>query len=189
MVMVSGTPTIKEGEEKLAELILYISQKCANDPCFGAIKLNKVLYFSDFFAYANWGQPISGAEYQNLRKGPAPRRLVPVREYLQYQKALVIQPIQLKSGNVQHRTINLREPDLSKFTAAEIALVDQIISILQDFDAEQSSDLSHRMVGWKMTKEGETIPYATIFLSDEPLTEAEIQRGLELSAEIKTLAA
>ena len=36
-------------ERKLRELILYISQRCANDPTFGAIKLNKTLCFSDFF--------------------------------------------------------------------------------------------------------------------------------------------
>jgi hypothetical protein len=189
VIVVSSAPAMQKGEEKLAELILYISQKCASDPCFGAIKLNKILYFSDFFAYANWGKPISGAEYQNLRKGPAPRRLVPVREYLESQKALVVQPVQLKSGNVQRRTINLREPKLEIFTAAEISLVDQIIAALQTYDAEQSSELSHRMIGWKMTKEGETIPYSTIFLSNEPLSDAEIQRGLELAAELKSLAA
>jgi len=31
--------------DKFRELILYISQKCANDPSFGAIKVNKILYF------------------------------------------------------------------------------------------------------------------------------------------------
>lgn len=168
-------------EQKLAELILYISQKCATDPKFGAVKLNKILYLSDFLAFGNWGEPITGVEYQHLRQGPAPRRLVPVREELQSDKKLVIQALPLRSGHRQVRTVNLVDPDLRIFSGREIALVDSIIEDLWDMDAEESSEFSHRFVGWKMTQEGEPIPYGSIFLSDEPLSEAEIIRGQELA--------
>ena len=117
-------------ERKLAELILYISQKCAQDPDFGATKLNKILYFSDFFAYGNWGESITNCEYQNLRGGPAPRRLLLVRDQLKSDGHLVIQPVYLPSGVVQHRTVNLREPDLTDFKSREIALVDNVIDKL-----------------------------------------------------------
>jgi len=168
-------------EEKLAELILYISQKCATDPKFGAIKLNKILYLADFLAFGNWGEPITGVEYQHLRKGPAPRRLVPVREALQQSGKLVVQTLPLKTGNRQIRTVNLADPNLKVFSGREIALVDSIIEDLWDLDAEESSEFSHRFVGWKMTQEGENIPYGSIFISDEPLSEAEILRGQELA--------
>jgi hypothetical protein len=170
-------------EDKLAELILYISQKCATDPKFGAIKLNKILYLSDFLAFGNWGEPITGVEYQHLRKGPAPRRLVPVREALQNSGKLVVQTLPLKSGNRQVRTVNLVDPNLKVFSGREIALVDSIIEELWDLDAEESSEFSHRFVGWKMTQEGDAIPYGSIFISDEPLSEAEILRGQELARE------
>jgi len=170
-------------EEKLAELILFISQKCATDPKFGAVKLNKILYLSDFMAFGSWGEPITGVEYQHLRKGPAPTRLLPVRELLQKSGKLVVQPLPLKSGNIQIRTVNVVDPDLSQFSGREIALVDSIIEALWDLDAEESSEFSHRFVGWKMTKEGDPIPYGSIFLSDEPLSEAEITRGQELARE------
>jgi len=182
-------PEIRAEERKLAELVLYISQKCANDPCFGATKLNKILYFSDFLAYGNWGASITGSEYQNLPNGPAPRRLLPVREALVAHKELVVQAVQLMSGNVQHRTVNLREPDLTVFSGAEIALVDDVIRRLEGMDAERTSELSHRMVGWKMTQPGETISYQTVFLSDEPITKAEAKRGLELARALKLIPA
>src|SRR6266550_1669599 len=110
-------------EEKLGELILYISQKCATDPKFGAIKLNKILYLSDFLSFGNWGEPITGVEYQHLRKGPAPRRLIPVREELQRNGKLVVQRLPLKSGNMQTRTVNLVEPNWKVLSAREISLV------------------------------------------------------------------
>jgi len=168
-------------EEKLSELILYISQKCATDPKFGAVKLNKILYLSDFLAFGNWGEPITAVEYQHLRKGPAPRRLIPVRDALQKAGKLVVQTLPLKSGNRQVRTVNLVDPNLKVFSGREIALVDSIIEELWNMDAEESSEFSHRFVGWKMTQEFDAIPYGSIFLSDEPLSEAEVLRGQELA--------
>jgi hypothetical protein len=187
--MLLPPPQLRDEDKKLAELILYISSKCANDIYFGATKLNKILYFSDFLAYGNWGRSITGAEYQNLPNGPAPRHLKPVRDVLELRKELAVQPVRFSSGKVQHRTIPLREPDLSLFSGQDIALVDEIIKILSDMDAQGASALSHRMVGWKMTTAGETIPYQTIFLSNEPLSEAEIKRGREIAKSLGMLAA
>jgi hypothetical protein len=87
-----------EDERKMKELILYISQKCADDAKFGATKLNKILYFSDFLAYAYHGSPITGFEYQKLPNGPAPRRLVPVREQLMESGELGIQEVPLRGA-------------------------------------------------------------------------------------------
>jgi hypothetical protein len=166
---------IPENERKFAELILYVSQKSALDPAFGSTKLNKILYFSDFLAYGKLGDSITGAEYQNLKRGPAPRRLVPIRKELENEKALAIQPVQLTNGYVQHRPINLREPDLDPFKGSEIALVDEVISTLKGLNATEASALSHLDVGWQFTEEGETIDYRTVFLSNEQLTPFELQ--------------
>lgn len=176
--------TIIGDEEKLGELILYVSQKCATDPKFGAIKLNKILYLADFLSFGNWGEPITGVEYQHLRLGPAPRRLIPVRESLQSAGKLVVQSLPLRSGKQQTRTVNLTEPNLKLFSGREIALVDSVIEDLWDLDADESSEFSHRFVGWKMTKEGQNIPYGSIFISDEPLSAAEVLRGQELAKEL-----
>ena len=175
---------INNDEQKLAQMILYISQKCATCPTFGATLLNKILYFSDFLAFGNLGKSITGVEYQNLRNGPAPRRLLPVRNALVENDYLVVQELHLQSGRAQHRTVNLVEADLSIFDGNEIAQVDRVIQSLWNKDAEGVSLLTHRMVGWQMTMEGETIPYESIFLSSSPLTEAEVKRGHELAKEL-----
>ncbi len=170
-------------ESKLGELIVYISWKSANDPRFGATKLNKLLYFADFLAMGNFGKPITEVPYQHLKNGPAPRRLRPVRDKLEAEKAIAIQQIPLRSGNTQTRTIALRNANLHDFTGDEIALVDELIETHWDDDADSISNSSHNYVGWKMTKDGDSIPYGSIFLSDEPLTQAEIVRGQELAAQ------
>src|SRR5437016_2393135 len=169
-----------ENEVNYRELVLYICQKCATDKKFGATKLNKILYFCDFLAYAELGEPITGFEYQRLPNGPAPRRVLPMREEMVNKRDLGIQIIPLRGGRTQHRAVNLRVPDLSVFTAGQIALVDRVIEELWDLDAEQVSELSHRMAGWRLAALGETIPYETVFISIEPLTETDVQRAREL---------
>ena len=41
------------------------------------------LWWSDFLAYAETGEPITGLEYMRLGNGPVPKRLMPVREDMQ----------------------------------------------------------------------------------------------------------
>lgn len=177
-----------ENERKFRELVLYVCQKSAGDPRFGAVKLNKILYFSDFLAYANLGEPITGFEYQKLPQGPAPRRLLPIREKMMKARELGIQEVQVAAGYIQQRPVNLRAPDLSVFKAAEIAQVDRVITALADGDARTVSQISHRMVGWLVAGDNEVIPYETIFVSNEPLTELEVQRGLEVAGLHEQLA-
>lgn len=171
-----------EREDKFKELVLYISQRCAGDPTFGSVKLNKVLYFSDFFAYAKSGVAITGFEYQKLPNGPAPRKLLPVRQSMINEGSLGLQEVPLRSGRTQKRTVNLRRPNLSIFTGEEIAVVDYVIESLQNVNAESVSDISHQMIGWLIANVGEEIPYSTVFLSNEPLSEAEAQRGIQLGS-------
>ncbi|HLG36700.1 MAG TPA: type II toxin-antitoxin system antitoxin SocA domain-containing protein, partial [Nitrososphaera sp.] len=69
-------------DEKLENLILYISLKSKRSKTFGAIKLNKILFFSDQKAYVEMGRSITGQEYQALKQGPCPRRMKPVQDQL-----------------------------------------------------------------------------------------------------------
>jgi hypothetical protein len=179
-------PPRGEGEEKLAELILYISQQCVEDGKFGATKLNKILYYSDFLAYGTYGRAITGVPYCHRPKGPAPQRLLPIRRYLEANRALIVKKIPLRGGKEQHRTIALRNPDLRDFTQDDLALVNGLIKFFWDLDADESSELSHQMVGYKVTEMDDPIPYRTIFFSDPPLTKQEeeyarmlVQRGRE----------
>lgn len=174
---------VVSNERKLAELILYISQKCADDPSFGSVKLNKILCYSDFMFYAYHQRGITNVPYQKLPYGPAPRRLAVVRNRLMKLGALGIQEVFLKSGKVQKRPVNLRPPQLDGiFTADEIAVVDRVIDSHRKMRAHEASRISHDLVGWAVAEEKETIPYRTIYFANPPLSEDEIFRARELAA-------
>ena len=179
-------PTIRDEDQKLRELIVYIAVKCQYDPHFGATWLNKALFYCDFSAFARLGKSITGAEYFALDQGPAPRRLLPVRIAMEEQGDVALQKL-----TKQHRLVPLREPDLSIFTPQEIALVDSVLDQLRTLDADGVSELSHAFLGWRAAwVEGEakgdgnyvTIPYSTTFVSNEPLDEFGQARGRELAA-------
>lgn len=173
---------IKENETKLAELILYVSQRCANDDYFGQTKLNKILFFSDFTSFGRWGSTITGADYQHLPQGPTVYRMIPVQEELKKAGSLAIQPTDC-FGYQQFRPVNLREPNLNLFTGPEVALVDSWIDRLRPMSSTEVSRLSHSTAGWNTTRHSEIIDPKTVFLAWGEPSVFEIQRGLALAAE------
>ena len=170
------------GEQVLGELILYVSEKCAGDRMFGAIKLNKILWWSDFLAYAQSGRPITGVQYRRLGHGPAPRRLIPVREALVANQDAVVQRQHMLGGLVQDRVVPLREPNLDFFTASQIDLVNEVIRVMWGKSANEVSHLSHGKA-WGIANDGDGIPYEAVFLSDCPVDAFDVTRTEELAGQ------
>jgi hypothetical protein len=174
-------------ENRLRELILYISKKLSNDDHFGQIKLNKVVFFADFTAFGRLGKTITGLEYQHLDEGPALRAMLPMQGRMKTDKILVIEPRSFY-GHTQDRPISLRDPDLTDFTGEQIAIVDAWIERLRPMTAKQASNLSHDTFGWRSTKNGETIDPRSAFISWRKPNAADIARGQELAKEHGLLA-
>lgn len=170
-------------DRKLKELMLYVADKSECDPSFGAVKLNKILFYSDFLMYLKLRESITGQEYMKLEHGPAPRRLLPLQEELISEGAAAVKETDY-FGYPQKRLVALRIPDLSLFTGTDIAEVDKVINALWDLNGTQASELSHRFPGWKAAALRETIPYSTVYLSDRELTEGEKEYGRQVAARI-----
>lgn len=170
-------PRIQPNDEKLRELILLISEWSQKDEKFGAIKLNKLLFHSDFSAFLTFHKPITGQEYFALPQGPAPKRLKPITEKMKEKQELAYQEV-LFHGYKQKRPIALRQAKVSVFTSAEVKLVAQTIQKFWNLSASEISDHSHLFLGWKVAKEKEVIPYSTALVSTRKPTKQETQRGL-----------
>jgi len=170
-------------EQKFAEMVLYVCQRCQFDRYFGATKLNKYLFFADFAAYQRTANPISGAEYQRLPNGPAPRKILPVRDRLVRDGALKPVKVDAGSGFTEDRLIPLREPDLTRFSATEIAIIDEVIDTYRDYKAVELSKHSHRHDGWRLAGDSETIPYFTELLphGNDQIPERVIEHGRSLA--------
>ncbi|MCK4224543.1 MAG: SocA family protein [candidate division Zixibacteria bacterium] len=174
-------PKIPQSEHiLLKELILYIANRLTLHPKFGATKLNKILFYSDFIAYAELGDSITGERYWRLPKGPAPRFLVQVRKQMLKADEIVCYSVNTLSGR-QDRIAPKRPADLKKFIPEQISIVERVIEELKDKDAFEVSRLSHKFIGWKIVKERQDIPYETVFLRDpKDITVTEKDREIAL---------
>lgn len=172
------------GDQKLRELVLFVARSSEQDEHFGATKLNKILFYSDFWAYRKLGRSITGERYQKLAHGPAPKRLVPVVRKMESERICATAEREF-FGRTQKVLVALREPDLSLFSGAEIAIVQDVIQKLWDLNATGVSELSHEFIGWQLAAEGEEIPYSTVLLGQpRPPTPAEIEHGKKLAEEM-----
>lgn len=169
-------------EAKFTELLLYVAERIADDPTGGATKINKILFAAECAHVRAHGRPITGAEYQKLERGPAPRRLLPVRTALIEQG-----DAELVHDDYMGRRVDRLRPrrpaDLSRFSEAELRHVEQAVAALWGKSAGEASRLSHDEMGWQMVDEGETIPYEAALLAPEVhVTDSMRLRAAELAA-------
>ena len=167
------------GVQRFRELIVYISQQSEADPHFGAIKLNKILYYSDFRAFERFGLPLTGMRYVKRKLGPVPNALVHKRGELVEEGALRLDTLP-KGPYEQNRTVALRAPVLDLFTADEIALVDEVIKEFWTQNGTEVSNASHDL-RWSVMQLNDPMPYELAFLSNERPTDRDHQRTEELA--------
>jgi hypothetical protein len=167
--------------KRLAEAILYVSAVCQDDPAFGMTRLNKTLFEADFLSYALRGKPITGVRYQRIRNGPAPKSMLPRLNELQAGGDLVIQPADFL-GRPQNRPIAMRTADLGVFSGEDVAILDRVIRESWGKRATEVSAESHR-IEWWTRQDGDDIPYEACWLSNAPVSPAEVSRTQALAAE------
>ena len=174
------TESITYDPAKFRELIVYIAQRSV-DADIGDVKLNKILFFSDFYAYGFLGRPITGAEYQKQPMGPTARRLLPERRVLVGEGAVSVdEPQYLSPTRTTHPN---RKPNTALFADEELALVDEVIEMFKNSGTNEVSEFSHSVsAGWKVVEMRETIPYSTVFVSASKPPRAAFDRGRELAA-------
>jgi hypothetical protein len=171
----------QEDRRKLKELILYVSQQCASKRNFGSVILYKILYFSDHFAYGKLGQPITGAEYVKEKHGPIPRTALAAGQELEREGRLRFDAVRHGRGTLK-KPIALAAPDMSMFSADEIALVDSILERFRSMTTRKARTVTHDLKAWRAYFIGDTIPYETVFVSpDQRLTRKEIKIGQEIA--------
>jgi Antitoxin SocA-like, Panacea domain len=172
--------------EKFRQLMLYFSKRGREENLvIGSTKLNKLLFFTDFRAYAETGVPVTGARYQRLEHGPAARAMLPVRTEMVEELREAHFEVR---GPDDHNDVLVAdvEPDLSLFTEDELRIADAVFDELRDFNARAVSDYAHyRSAGWRVMQNGEDIPYESALCSTEPAPAEAIELGRQLASQFE----
>jgi uncharacterized phage-associated protein len=157
------TATNSSNNDKLQELVLYLCKKGANDSRLGRTKLNKLLYYADFGFFLKHGRSITNAEYMAIENGPVPRQMKPTIEKLANDGRLKDEHIPTGMAMPLFKPVATVDPNLSIFTAEEIAFVDEIVQRFWQLTGTDLSNMSHSEPGYKAASYRETIPYATAY--------------------------
>ena len=175
---------------KLDALVHYVCARCENPSKLGATKLNKVLWYSDVFAFAQEGKSITGAAYVKRKFGPVPKNVRGARTRLEASGTIIERQV-MNHGLQQVQFISLKPADVSMFTASQISLVDTVLeAICSNHTALSISNFSHDFI-WESAEIGEEIPMAAaafggnfgeIDEEDMAWAKKEVDRGPALSA-------
>jgi hypothetical protein len=138
---------------------MHLAERSANDDGFGVVKLNKLLYRSDFEAFRLIGHSITGATYERQDYGPVARELpraldaLAARGYIQWHHPA-------KGPYVRDVPGILEAPDLSLFAKEELEIVDRSLDELSEHGGKSVSEWSHEeSAGWRLNDNGAEITY------------------------------
>lgn len=175
------------GQERLRELILYVSARSVGMEKFGSIKLNKIIWKADFSAFLERALPVTGRAYQRLRWGPAPIEMQPLLAEMAQDELIRFDLTNFGQDSdgrdiIEKRVVALVEPSLRWFSPNDLSFVDAAIEYYRSMSGTETSDDSHG-VSWGSRADGDPIPYEAVYLSDKKLGSAQLARIVERAQE------
>jgi uncharacterized phage-associated protein len=148
---------------RLEEAILFICTTCRQEDQLGAVKLNKVLYYSDMINYAKTGKSITGAAYVKRQRGPVPKEVMEAIGNLKLAKRLETHEVSI-FAKTRREFEALDEPELKILEHHELRLINDMIGFVCGYNAQEISDISHTVV-WEVADIGEDLPYESFLIS------------------------
>jgi hypothetical protein len=145
---------------RLATLIHHITTLC--DPSdLGRTKIAKILWLADVEAYRRTGELVTGSDdYVKDRHGPRHRDLYDAIDLL-IRERKADKRIAPTYAGPRHELLPIGNPDVSEFTAEQIATVDRVTAYVSKLTAKEASDLTHDDV-WESANYNEKIPVASV---------------------------
>lgn len=148
--------------DKFKQVLLYILQKAGGKPNVGMTVLYKLLYFIDFDYYEKYEEQLMGLTYIKNHHGPTPKEFIKVVE--QMKRGGELEEVQSKYFTYeQKKFIPVVQPDLSKISGQELALIDDVLNRLSDKTATELSDYSHKDIPYLAADNGESLSYESVF--------------------------
>lgn len=133
---------------KIANLVTGFIQRCKKD-YNDKLKLNKLLFYTDFSHYKNYGKSVSGLCYRAIKYGPVPANYDNIFAYLESQNQ--VSPQFLETGKGMVREIFDAESDFNKsiFSNEELQTFEKVIDSFKNTTTWDIVEISHREKAWK----------------------------------------
>lgn len=133
---------------KIKDLITHYIEK--SESIFNdKLKINKMLFFTDFIHYKNYGESITGLSYRAIKYGPVPAYYDSIYTYLENEQIIVSSFLKLPNGAVSEVFISNKTTDIQIFTKEEVETLNTVVSRFAKMPTWDMVELSHKEKAWK----------------------------------------
>lgn len=137
----------KPNIDKLANLLVEFIARC--DKSFNdRLKLNKLLFYTDFLCYKQFGCSITGLSYRTIQYGPVPTCYDNIYSYLEDENIISPRWIRESDGSARETFITDSTFDGKLFNDDEKSIIDTICDNFGEMKTWDMVDLSHKEKAW-----------------------------------------
>jgi len=138
--------------EKIANMILFFAEQAKPYKT----KLNKLLFYSDFYHYKKTCFSISGARYKAIQMGPVPKNFGGIFDYAVNHNFVNADVVYFENGNVGEQFVpnGQKSFDKSLFILSEITALEDIAARFKQDSVKEIIDKSHEEPAWKENVDG-----------------------------------
>lgn len=140
--------------DKLQSMVQLIVSK--EEKGVSKTKLNKEMFYVDFYSYKKYGRSISGLQYRAIQYGPVPEHYETVYDHVQglTKKNIVT------SSDFDYDLLFCDSPDTTALSKEDMDVINQVMSVLAGMKRAEVVELSHQENGWiNNTDHHNIIPY------------------------------
>lgn len=136
------TPSLK----RFVEMVVFFASNA--EPW--KTKLNKLLFYADFFHYKQFGYSITGAEYMAIKMGPVPKNFNSIFEYASTQEVINIAFTEFSNGGIgeQFFPSNSHVFDDTLFNEEELNTLNMVLMKFKDVSTGDIIKISHEETAW-----------------------------------------
>ncbi len=148
--------------EKFTEMVVYFSDKLAPFKT----KMNKLLFYADFFMFKQSCFSISGVRYKAIDMGPVPNNFQSIFEYLANKNDITIYTTEFANGHTgeQFKANKNRKFNAALFSENELNTLEKVANVFKETSTNNIIELSHLEEAWKKNaKDKSVISYEYAF--------------------------
>ncbi|HBZ25660.1 MAG TPA: DNA-binding protein [Rikenellaceae bacterium] len=141
--------------EKFTEMVVYFSDKI--EPF--KTKMNKLLFYADFFMFKQSCFSISGMRYKAIDMGPVPNNFQSIFEYLANKDEIDIHTTEFSNGYTgeQFKARKERPFKAELFSVNELETLEKVATVFKTTSTNDIIESSHLEEAWKKNKKNKSV--------------------------------
>lgn len=130
--------------EKFGNVVLFFL--AFNQNTF-KVRMNKLLFYSDFLYFKRFGQSITGYKYQAIQMGPVPYRYDAIFDMLTHESIIdfILEDIQ---NSPVDKPVAIKDFNEKLFNENELKVLGDIAERFKKTSTDELVELSHKEIGW-----------------------------------------